>query len=260
MEIPTTLTITKVIKESEAVSTLFLKHTIDYKPGQFVMLWLPGIDEKPFALSYHSEKEIGLTIEAKGICTQKLIHSRPGDKLGIRGPYGRPFSFPKTKKAAVVGGGLGMASVATVAECLKNPIIINGARNKELLLYKNRFPNAKFCTDDASFGFNGFTTQRLEQEIKNNKIDFIYACGPEIMMKKVMEIGLKHNIPGEVSLERFMVCGYGICAQCMCDDKMVCKDGPTFSFEEAKNMKEFGNSAYTQSGRKISLREYHTKG
>ena len=257
MEIPKVLKITKVKKESKTVSTLFLNHKIDYQPGQFIMLWLPGIDEKPFALSYHSKDQIGITVEAKGECTKKLITLKPGDKLGIRGPYGKPFSIKKGK-SIVVAGGLGMASVATLIEELNNPIIINGARTRELLLYKDRFKNARFCTDDGSFGFKGFTTEVLENELKNKKIDFIYACGPEVMMKKVMELGLKHSIQGELSLERFMACGYGICAQCMVDDRLVCKDGPVFSFKEAKNMKEFGAFAYTPSGRKATLKEYYS--
>ena len=131
------------------------------------------------------------------------------------------------------------------------------ARSKGRLLFVNELKKVAdelyITTDDGSFGFKGFTTAVLENELKNKKIDFIYACGPEVMMKKVMELGLKHSIQGELSLERFMACGYGICAQCMVDDRLVCKDGPVFSRDDLEHFDDLGRTKLDACGRKVPV-------
>jgi len=196
----------------------------------------------------------------------KVYALKKGDKIGLRGPFGNGFDAKGVKRALLVGGGVGAVPLLPLLEKMKNKKVksefLLAARSKGRLLFVNELKKVAdelyITTDDGSFGFKGFTTAVLENELKNKKIDFIYACGPEVMMKKVMELGLKHSIQGELSLERFMACGYGICAQCMVDDRLVCKDGPVFSFKEAKNMKEFGAFAYTPSGRKATLKEYYS--
>ena len=111
------------------------------------------------------------------------------------------------------------------------------------------------ATDDGSFGFKGYTTQVLEDLLKNNKIDIVYTCGPELMMKFILDICEKFNIQCELSLERFMKCGIGACGQCCVDNggKTVCKDGPVFQGNVIKNMHEFGKYHRTKSGRKVML-------
>ncbi len=77
------------------------------------------------------------------------------------------------------------------------------------------------------------------------------------MMKKVFDICEKYGIEVEASLERYMSCGFGICGKCMCNDKIVCIDGPVFSSAQLRNMSEFGSFARLKSGRKVGLKEYH---
>jgi len=151
-----------------------------------------------------------------------------------------------------------MASISTLIDKLKNPIIINGARSKKHLIYLKRYKNMLTTTDDGSYGKKGFTTQVLEEELKKKKFNMVYTCGPEIMMKKVIDICNKHKIPCEASVERFMACGFGICGKCMVNDKIVCKDGPIFTSKQLKNMDEFGKSARLKSGKKVSLKKYHS--
>src|SRR3989338_3455224 len=98
--------IKKIIRESPNTKTYLFEGKLDYNPGQFIMLWLPGIDEKPFAVSYIGKNEFAVTIECKGRFTNNMCHIKEGSKLGIRGPYGNGFT-PKDS-SIIVAGGLGM--------------------------------------------------------------------------------------------------------------------------------------------------------
>ena len=146
---------------------------------------------------------------------------------------------------------------------LKNPTIIYGVRNKEYLIYQKRYKGKSIIitTDDGSFGRKGFTTDVLKELLKDNeknKIEIIYTCGPEIMMKKVLELCNKYNVECEASLERYMSCGFGICGKCMINDKIVCIDGPVFNSKQLNRMTEFGKFARIKSCKKVTIEEYHS--
>jgi dihydroorotate dehydrogenase electron transfer subunit len=259
-EIPILLEISKIVDEGKGQKSFFFKGRLDCKPGQFIMAWLYGVDEKPMAVSYINKHEFAFTSQDVGEFTKALDKLKNGDKLGIRGPYGNSFSLKAN--ACVIGGGVGMASVSTLIDKLKNPVIINGARDKEHLIYLKRYKknNMIAVTDDGSYGKKGFTTQILEEQLKNrnNKIKIVYTCGPEIMMKKVFDICNKYKVECEASLERMMKCGFGVCGACMCTDKIVCMDGPIFNSKQLSNMSEFGKFARIKTGRKVTLEEYHS--
>jgi dihydroorotate dehydrogenase electron transfer subunit len=257
--IPKILEISKVVQEGKNIKSFFFRHSLDSKPGQFIMVWLPGIDEKPMAVSYHKKDEFGFTTLSGGKFTHALFKLKKGDKVGIRGPYGNGFS--RKNNACVVGGGIGMAALTTLIDQLKNPIIINGSRNKECLLYQKRYKNKKMliATDDGSCGRKCFTTEILEEVLhENKKIKIVYTCGPEIMMKKIVDICNKHKVECEASLERFMGCGFGVCGKCMVNDKIVCIDGPVFTSTQLNKMSEFGSFARLKSGKKVTLKDYHS--
>lgn len=283
-DIPKILEISDVVNEAKNTKSFFFKHSIDCNPGQFIVVWIPGIDEKPMAVSYLSKKVFAFTSQAIGRFTNALDKMKKGDKVGVRGPYGSSFSIKQRHgervsvderaraelshstrashvTACVVGGGVGMASVSTLIDVLKNPIVINGARSKEHLIYLKRFKNKNMLitTDDGSFGKKGFTTDVLEEVLsKNKKVKIVYTCGPEIMMKKVLDICNKHRVECEASLERMMKCGFGVCGACMINDKLLCMDGPIFNSKQLAKMPEFGNFARLKSGRKVTIKEYHS--
>ena len=259
-DIPQMLEISEVVQEGKCQKSFFFNHSINCKPGQFVMVWIPGIDEKPMAVSYWKRNEFAFTSHAIGKFTNALDMLKKGDKAGIRGPYGTSFSIKQN--ACVVGGGVGMASVSTLIDSLKNPIIINGARDKQHLIYLKRYKNRNMivATDDGSYGRRGFTTEVLKEILENKKniIKIVYTCGPEIMMKRIFEICQKNKVECEASLERYMACGFGICGKCMINDKICCVDGPIFNSKQLSKMPEFGNFARLKSGRKVTIREYHS--
>ena len=128
-DIPQMLEISDVVQEAKKQKSFFFRHPIDCKPGQFTMVWIPGLDEKPMAVSYWKRNEFAFTSKAIGKFTNSLDKLKKGDKVGIRGPYGSCFSA--RQNSVVVGGGVGMASVSTLIDILKNPIIINSAKNKD---------------------------------------------------------------------------------------------------------------------------------
>ena len=245
--------------DSTAFATLFFDYALPFRPGQFLMIWLPGIDEKPYTVSYHSANRFGITIEAKGIFSQKAVTLDKGDLVGIRGPFGNGFTFDTESRTAVVAGGCGMAPLAPLVEQLpQTTCVIHGARSKEFILYPDRFITPRqFCTDDGSFGQKGLVTDLFKKEIQSgNTFDMVYACGPEIMMAAVFAVCEAHKIPCQVSLERYMRCGFGICGACVCGSQVVCKDGPVFGSNQIRQMKDFNTKALLKSGKDADLATY----
>lgn len=256
-DIPKIIEISDVVQEAKCQKSFFFRHSIGCKPGQFVMVWLPGIDEKPMAVSYWKKEEFAFTSQAVGRFTNALCMLKKGDKVGIRGPYGNCFTAKSN--AVVVGGGVGMASVSALIDALKNPLIINGARSKEHLIYLERFKSKNMiaATDDGSYGKRGFATDILDEVLeKSRKAVIVYTCGPEIMMKKVLEICNRHKVECEASLERMMKCGFGVCGACMVNDRAVCIDGPVFNSSQLNKLSEFGMSARLKSGKRVTISEY----
>lgn len=255
--------ISRIKKETDFHTTLFFKHNLNFEPGEFVMLWLPRLDEKPFTVSYWNEKEFGVTIEAKGKFTKKIVKMKKGDLIGVRGSYGNGFDVSRSKNVCIVAGGCGMAPIAPLIDSLsgRKVTVIQGAKSKNALLFSRRFRSkvtVKICTDDGTSGFHGFTTQVLEQELNKCKIDLVCTCGPEIMMVKVFELCERYKVKCQVSLERYMRCGFGICGACVCGKERVCMDGPVFESSSIRKMKDFGVSAQLKSGKNVELNEYFT--
>ncbi len=252
---PRMIAIKEIREETHKHKTFFLDTVIKAIPGQFLMAWLPGLDEKPFSLS-HTGRETAITVEKKGIFTKSLFGLKPGDSIGIRGPYGNGFSLDHKGTACIVGGGCGIAPLAPLIEKLEDSTVIIGAKTRDDLLFSERFPQAIFTTDDGSFGRKGFTTQSLEDVIREKRPETIYTCGPEAMMMHVLEICKRKGIHLQASLERYMKCGIGICGNCCIGESRVCKDGPVFTGEQLLKMEEFGRFARLKTGKKVSLKEY----
>lgn len=260
-----TLPIKEIKDEVKDIKTFYFDFELKSKPGQFVMLWIPDVDQKPFSIGYDNGKKFGLTIFKRGRATEKLFEMKAGDKVGISGPYGTNFSVKDNTHYIIVAGGYGSAPLAFLAEKLqkKENVTIDfciGSRNKDLLLFEERLKKLKninlhIATDDGSQGHHGFVTDLLpsllEKETKQNKLTV--TCGPEIMEKKVLEACNEYNIDCEISLERYMKCGIGVCGQCCVDPLGICmcKEGPVLSRELVNKITEFGKYHRDKSGKKI---------
>ncbi|ENN95693.1 dihydroorotate dehydrogenase electron transfer subunit [Methanocaldococcus villosus KIN24-T80] len=228
--------IINIIDETPTVKTFVLDKSFKFKPGQFAMIWLPEVNEKPFSFA----SENSFTIAKVGPFTDKMHKLKIGDKIAVRGPYGSYFK-QYGEKILAVAGGVGAVPIVTAVEAFNAEITtILGARNKDELLFIDRFKKHSkllICTDDGSLGFKGYTTDLMEKVLKEESFDSIIACGPEVMLKKVVKIAYEHNIPVQVSMERYMKCGIGVCGHCCLDNGLcVCKDGPVFTGEQLRKI------------------------
>jgi dihydroorotate dehydrogenase electron transfer subunit len=261
---PVMLTVAEKTVHNPFFATLFFDAAIDFHPGQFIMVWIPGVDEKPYTISFHTPARFGITIEAKGRFSRRAVSLSPGDRVGVRGPFGNGFDIISSPEVAVVAGGCGMAPLAPlVARLDPHLYFIHGARTREFILYPDRFEVTRhIATDDGSLGHKGFVTDLLTTEIQRRKdqeqlpFDMVYACGPETMMHAVFTLCDTHGIPCQVSLERYMRCGFGVCGACVCSDRVVCKDGPVFDSTQLKTMPDFNRTALLKSGRPVPLSDY----
>ena len=235
------------------------------KPGQFLMVWLPRVDEKPISLSKISSGEQAITIQAKGKWSKEITQLKKGDRFGLRGPYGKGFVTDGVKKAIIIAGGCGSAPLQPlVQEVISKKIetkFILGAQTSDKLLFKKDLAQTLeqklvITTDDGSEGEKGFVTTVLDKFLIEEKPDCVFCCGPEVMMKAIFDICEKSKVNCQCSLERYMKCGFGLCGQCMMDDLRVCKEGPVFDSGKLRTSKDFGNVARLKSGKKVSLKEY----
>jgi len=261
---PLVFKVKEVINEAPDVKTYVFEHNIRAKTGQFVMLWMPGVDEVPMSIGWQTDEEFHLTIANAGDCT-KAIHEKikAGDKLGIRGPYGNPFTYKNYKNILLVGGGCGTPPMLNLAQRATenglNVTVLLGGRTKEHLLFTDKFKSLgcklHVATDDGSEGHEGFVTDVLEKELEKGGYDCVYTCGPEIMMVKTAQLAQDFNIDSQVSMERYMKCGFGICGQCCMDDSGIrmCKEGPVLDGIRALKHPEFGKYKRDSAGVKTDL-------
>ena len=239
--------------EAKNVKTFFFRDDSEPQAGQFYMIWLPGIDEFPMSASYTGELK-GFTVKKIGEGTAKMHELKKGDKLWIRGPYGKGFEIVKGK-SLIVGGGSGIATLRPLTEKIGDYDIIIAARTKDELIFRDRFEEERMyiATDDGSEGFKGFAHELLLKLIGKKNYDIIYTCGPELMIRKVIDIALRRKIKIQASLERLMKCGIGICDSCTINGYRVCVDGPVFNENVLINMKDLGKYKRSRSGKRVNI-------
>ncbi len=242
--------IVKTERETPTVVSLYFKWDKLVEPGQFVMIWVPGLGEVPMSLSLTDDLKC-ITVKAYGESTKKLSSFENGDKIFIRGPYGKPFKRIKGNKL-LIGGGSGIASMRPLIDSETTGIV--AARSSDELLFEREFGKEKFIavTEDGSKGYKGVVTAGIDH-VDLSQFERIYVCGPEKMMKSIFDKLKESNYPIEFSLERSMKCGIGICDSCSINGFQVCRDGPTFDMETVKTMTEFGNTKLLASGKRIKV-------
>ncbi len=247
-----TTKIAKISEENYRIKTFELDAKINAKPGQFIMVWVPGVGERPFSLL--SSNPITLTIAKVGPVSEAIHKLKTGDKLTFRGPVGNGFDFKKYKKLLLVGGGYGVVPLYFLAKNAiaenKSVTVIIAARNeKDIVLEKNFSAlGAKviISTDDGSKGFKGNAVDAAKQELKNH--DCVFSCGPEKMVYFLALACEESSVKCQLSLERYMKCGIGICGSCDLGGLCVCRDGPVFEGKKLLKIEEFGRKTRNSEG------------
>ncbi len=227
--------VTRVDRRGD-VANLYLDISLETVPGQFVMVWLPGLEEVPMAPS--DDDPLRITVKAVGKTTRRLVGMEPGDRLYIRGPYGRGFTR-RSGRPLLVGGGVGAAPLILLAKKLAEMgvegVYVEGQPSGDVELFIREALDlgweAILYTEDGSRGYKGLPTQYLEENLGG--FTSIYACGPEPMNRAVLRL-CGDRIPCEVSMERIVKCGVGVCGSCVVEGTglLVCLDGPVFRADE----------------------------
>jgi len=236
--LPQVARIVSVTDESTKVRTLVLDLSLAAEPGQFVMIWLPGVDEKPFSLT--RADPVTLTIARVGPFSTAIHTLTAKDRLWLRGPLGQPFRLPDPRPAIpdfrllLVGGGYGVAPMFFLAERALAAgwaaTMVIGAQTAAEVVFANRFAAlgipVAITTDDGSLGQQGLATEAAERLLAQARYQALYACGPEPMLDATEALARRHNLPAQLSYERYMRCGFGVCGSCAQDGWLVCRDGP----------------------------------
>ena len=215
------------------------------EPGQFIILRTDEDGERiPLTIAGFNRKKgtVKIIFQVVGSTTEILKHKNVGDCLqDFVGPLGNATETEGVKNVCVVGGGVGCAIAMPVAEKFAkdkaNVTSIIGFRNKDLVILEDEFKKASkelvVMTDDGSYGRQGNVCVPLEEMLASGKkFDKIFAIGPLIMMKFVVETAKKYNIPCMVSMNPIMIDGTGMCGGCRLsvdgEMKFACVDGPDF--------------------------------
>ncbi|MEM1569115.1 MAG: dihydroorotate dehydrogenase electron transfer subunit [Candidatus Bathyarchaeia archaeon] len=243
--------ICSVIEENFKVKTLLFKDRLCSKsrPGQFLMVWIVGVDEIPLSISRIGDI-CGITVAKVGEATEALHRLKVGDKFYIRGPYGNGFK-EIGQYTAVVAGGIGLAALMPLIERLKTSNrkidIFLGFRSKSDafwidLLAKNVNGEFIISTDDGSLGVKGLISEIFQRFVEDFKpqYDTVYTCGPPSMIRQIFRVCERMRYRVQASLEAYMKCAMGICGSCCLGPYRVCSDGPVFSNRQLAKMPELG--------------------
>lgn len=251
----------RVVQETADITTLYFSGVTGAKPGQYLMVWLPGVDEIPMSLSTIGEMS-SITVRVVGDATRALSKLKAGDKIGVRGPFGNGYAA-MGNRPLLIGGGSGIASLTPLAEQLVSmgakPTFLIGARSRDQLLFKARLvkllgEGLAVSTDDGSEGYHGYASNYAGELMAKNRYDHVYICGPEIMAVKVWADADKLGIPAQASLERLCKCAVGLCGSCAIGPYRVCKDGPIFDSARLREVaSDFGRRRMDASGRMIRV-------
>ncbi|HAU36475.1 MAG TPA: oxidoreductase [Phycisphaerales bacterium] len=259
---PVPAELVEVHDETPTIKTLVLapSEPVEFKAGQFVQLTLPGVGEAPFTPSGSPREKdrIAITILRTGVVTDRLHECRPGQTLGLRGPFGKGYPLDKLRgrEVLVVGGGVGLAPLRALilallpeTDTIARLSIRYGARCMEELLYRNQHAawaaqkKVDFAAtiDRPQPGWTG-PTGVVTTLLKNLDMDkancLAFVCGPSIMLKfATYALEAEGLAPQQIylSMNRRMSCGMGLCGRCNIGPYYLCKDGPDMNYGTIKD-------------------------
>ena len=217
----------------------FTPHTpVDIKPGQFVSVLCDNLTlRRPFSVMDYEDGVISILFKKKGAGTTYISNLKQGDEIDFVGPMGNGFNIER-KKSLLISAGGGSAPVFYLHKKMEELDVENffasGFVSKEEIPSNLEFDMV--TTDDGSEGKKGSIVNYVEGLILSFNPEKIYCCGPEIVLKLIVQTAEKHLIKTVVAMEKVMACSIGVCKGCVIkikkDGKIqnatVCHDGPVF--------------------------------
>lgn len=232
-----------------------------FRPGQFNMLYLPGLGEIAISVSGDPGRRDSVphTIREAGNVTRTLAGLEAGSSIGLRGPFGSCWPTDKCvgRNVVLVAGGIGLAPLRpAIFELLANRdrfgqlSLLIGAREPAGLLYADEYDgwrarglNVQFTVDrlDSDWHGNvGMVTALLDRlPLPDPANTLLMTCGPEVMMWYTIQGAISRGLPPEslfLSLERNMNCAIGLCGHCQFGPQFICKDGPVLRFDRVASI------------------------
>ena len=256
------------IQESPTIFTLRLRlvdeevrQAYRFAPGQFNMVYLYGVGEVPISIASDPQDTnlLGHTIRAVGRVTEGLSRLGAGERLGLRGPYGRgwPLAEAEGKDIVVVTGGLGCAPVVAVInyiimrrERFGRLTVIQGVKHSEELIWRERYAYWNTLPDiqvllAADHGgplwpwHVGLVTEVFDQMEITPQRSVAMMCGPEGMMRAAVRNLTERGLAEDsiyLSMERNMQCAIGQCGHCQFGASFICRQGPVFAYSRIKEL------------------------
>lgn len=256
--------IEETIPESSLILTLRLRpeRPLPFRTGQFIELSLPGVGEAPFtpSSSHFVSDVIDVTVMKAGFVTEQVHLSRPGDRVGLRGPFGSFYPLDKFegKDLLILGGGCGLAPLRSLfltlldeSDKYNSITFYAGSKTPQDCIYKDAFPKWRShpkvrlirAVDAVPAGETWnedvcLVTKLLAKLKIDPHANPAVVCGPPVMMKygtlDLLKLGFREeNI--YLSMEKKMYCGIGQCRHCLMGEYYVCKHGPVFTYAQIKN-------------------------
>lgn len=234
------------------------RRRFDFTPGQFDMVYAPGVGEVAISISSDpSDELLEHTIRVVGRTTRVIGRLGVGDTLGLRGPYGRgwPLQEARWKDVLVVTGGLGCAPVAGAVEYIfrrresyGHVAILHGVKQPGDLIHGDRFEQWRHHPDTEVLLSSDQPDRRWRHRLGVvtglfDEVDFdpartvAFLCGPEVMMGLASRILVQRGLRAErifLAMERNMQCAVGLCGHCQLAPFFVCKDGPIFQLSRVQ--------------------------
>jgi len=239
----------------------YLRSAYRFDPGQFNMIYVPGIGEAAISISSnpHQPAKLEHTIRLVGTVTRAMGRMKVGDMVGLRGPFGNgwPLAEMEGRDVLIMAGGIGLAPLRPVIywllenrEHCRRVVLLYGCRTPEDRLYATELEqweregklDVLVTVDNATAEWSGpvGVVVNLMRRVKvNAERTTVFVCGPR-MLNRVAAWGfLQLHVPMSqvyLSLERNMNCGFGRCGHCQYGSKFVCRDGPVFRFDEIADL------------------------